>query len=106
MYVLNREIPADVKEYDMPPLDLPTEKAITGTVTDEAGKGQAGAKVLALWMVYDDRTHAMHPKVAQLTSDANGSFTILGVPMNRVVRVKALWGARARSKSWFCKATN
>lgn len=95
--LLKREIPGDVKEYDMPPLDLPTEKALMGTVTNVAGKAETGATVLGLWMVHDARTHTMHANVAQVTSDANGSFTIRGVPMNRVVRLKA------RSGTWSTK---
>jgi hypothetical protein len=97
--LLKREIPADVKEYDMPPLDLPTEKALMGSVTNVAGKAEAGARALGLWMVHDDRTHTMHPNVAQVTSDANGSFTIPGVPTNRVVRLKARSGTSSTKQA-------
>ena len=98
-YAFKREVPANVREYDMPPLDLPTTGRVSGTVTDEAGQAAAGATVVGVWLAYDYRTGTMQPRVLQATTDSHGSFGLTGVAGHRGISLKARQGSACTEKA-------
>jgi hypothetical protein len=88
-FAFKREVPVNVEQFDMPPLDLPTRGTVKGTVMNEDGQSAADAIVLAIWLDYDYRTGSMRPYASQATTDKQGSFQLSRIALNRAVRLKA-----------------
>ena len=65
------EVPENVKDFQVPPLELEPTKRISGRLVDQSGQPVANRVV---WVAADDRGYGFGQ------TNASGEFTLTGVP--------------------------
>jgi RNA polymerase sigma factor (sigma-70 family) len=89
LHAYRATVPADVKEFTLPPMKVPTFIALRGEVRDEAGRPVAGATVTSRWLGQAD-ANLLRVQFRKAKTGLEGQFTIERIDPRKTYTLTAI----------------